>query len=206
MPPDRLIRPSPVSRCSGFDQWVVLVTSHHLRRAGRHRLRVPVPSGSLAAYPEKLTLSQRRRHLVGQRPGDNHDITLTRRSTEHDAESVLVVSGSGHVPVRVRCALHSVRIVCRAKVPILITRHDQLPIARLQRMGPPSGIPDGAADESHHTVRWSDLQCGGSEKWTYIISTAQHARPKVMGHIEPCRAQLTTLSRVDRTYSVNRQL
>jgi len=34
-----------------------------------------------------------------------------------------------------------------------------------------------------------------------IISTAQHAKPKVIGHIDPCRAQLTTLSIVERTYS-----
>jgi len=34
-----------------------------------------------------------------------------------------------------------------------------------------------------------------------IISTAQHANPKVIGHIEPCRAQFATLSKVDNTYS-----
>lgn len=39
-----------------------------------------------------------------------------------------------------------------------------------------------------------------------IISTAQQARPKVIGHIDPCRAQLTTLSSVDRTYSTYDQL
>ena len=33
------------------------------------------------------------------------------------------------------------------------------------------------------------------------ISTAQHARPKVMGHAELWRAQLTILSSVDRVYS-----
>ena len=38
-----------------------------------------------------------------------------------------------------------------------------------------------------------------------IISTAQHARPKVMGHIDPCLAQLTILSRVVRTYSASHQ-
>lgn len=36
---------------------------------------------------------------------------------------------------------------------------------------------------------------------TCIISTAQQAKPKVIGHIEPWRAQLTILSRVERTYS-----
>lgn len=34
-----------------------------------------------------------------------------------------------------------------------------------------------------------------------IISTAQQARPNVMGQIEPWRAQLTSLSRVESTYS-----
>jgi hypothetical protein len=32
-----------------------------------------------------------------------------------------------------------------------------------------------------------------------IISTAQHAKPKVMGHSEPARAQLTTVSTPDMT-------
>lgn len=46
-----------------------------------------------------------------------------------------------------------------------------------------------------------------SRSWSYraaamcIISTAQHAKPNVIGHIEPCRAQLTILSIVDKTYS-----
>lgn len=39
-----------------------------------------------------------------------------------------------------------------------------------------------------------------------IISTAQHANPKVMGHIEPCLAQLTILSNVDSTYSARQSV
>jgi hypothetical protein len=34
-----------------------------------------------------------------------------------------------------------------------------------------------------------------------IISTAQHARPKVIGQSEPRRAQLTSVSTLDTTYS-----
>jgi len=30
-----------------------------------------------------------------------------------------------------------------------------------------------------------DKEMTGAEECTYIISTAQHARPKVIGHIEP---------------------
>lgn len=47
-----------------------------------------------------------------------------------------------------------------------------------------------------------------SLSWSYraaamcIISTAQHAKPNVIGHIEPWRPQLAILSNVDRTYSV----
>jgi hypothetical protein len=93
------------------------------------------------------TFSQSRCHLVGKSSGDNHDIALSGRGTEHDTQSVLVIPRGGHVPA---CELRS-----------YIVRHSR----------------------------------------THIISTAQHARPNVIGHIEPCRAQLTTLSRVDRTYS-----
>src|ERR1700760_4061299 len=47
-----------------------------------------------------------------------------------------------------------------------------------------------------------------SLSWSYraaaicIISTAQHARPNVNGHIELCLPQLAILSSVDKTYSV----
>jgi len=40
-----------------------------------------------------------------------------------------------------------------------------------------------------------------SRDCAHIISTAQQAKPNVIGHIEPCLAQLTTLSIVERTYS-----
>jgi len=33
------------------------------------------------------------------------------------------------------------------------------------------------------------------------LTTAQHAKPKVMGQMEPSRAQFTTRSTVDKTYS-----
>jgi hypothetical protein len=51
---------------------------------------------------QKLTylivhLSQRRCHLVRQGAGDNHDIRLTGRRSENDTETILVVSGGGHV-------------------------------------------------------------------------------------------------------------
>lgn len=39
-----------------------------------------------------------------------------------------------------------------------------------------------------------------------IISTAQQARPKVMGQIEPALAQLTTVSNLDTTYSIEEGL
>lgn len=42
--------------------------------------------------------SQRRRHFVGHRPGDQHHVCLSGRCAKNDAESVLVVSGhrGGH--------------------------------------------------------------------------------------------------------------
>jgi hypothetical protein len=55
----------------------------------------------LSIFPQLITsylghliinLSQRRRHLVGERTGNNHDIGLTWRSTENDSHSILVVS------------------------------------------------------------------------------------------------------------------
>lgn len=44
-----------------------------------------------------LTLPQCRGHLVRQCTGDDHDITLPGTGSEHDTESILVVSSGGHV-------------------------------------------------------------------------------------------------------------
>src|SRR5689334_24769577 len=43
-----------------------------------------------------VDLAQRRRHLVAQRAGDDHDVGLPRARTEHDAEAVEVIArGAG---------------------------------------------------------------------------------------------------------------
>lgn len=52
----------------------------------------PSGLGHLVVY-----LSQCRCHLVGERAGDNHAVTLTGRGTENDTESVLIVSCRGDV-------------------------------------------------------------------------------------------------------------
>lgn len=47
-----------------------------------------------------VDLAKRRRHLVGERAADDHDVGLPGRGTEDDAEPVLVVARSGNVPSR----------------------------------------------------------------------------------------------------------
>ena len=42
-------------------------------------------------------LAQGRRHLVGERAGDDHDVGLARARAEDDAHAVLVVAGRGQV-------------------------------------------------------------------------------------------------------------
>lgn len=44
-----------------------------------------------------VDLAQSRSHLIGEGPGDNHDVGLTGRGTENDSESVLIVSWCGQV-------------------------------------------------------------------------------------------------------------
>ncbi len=44
-----------------------------------------------------VDLAQGRGHLVGEGAGDNHDVGLTRRGTEDDAEAILIVAGGGEV-------------------------------------------------------------------------------------------------------------
>jgi len=44
-----------------------------------------------------VDLAKRRRHLVGESTGDNHDIGLTGRGTENDSHAILVVTRGGQV-------------------------------------------------------------------------------------------------------------
>ena len=69
---------------------------------------------------KRLTLPQSGRHLVGQCPSDNHDITLTRRSTKDDTESVLVVSRSGHVPIVVSIIIDFKELRCSCDASVIV--------------------------------------------------------------------------------------
>ena len=44
-----------------------------------------------------VDLAEGGRHLVGEGAGDNHDVGLTGRGSEDDAEAILVVAGRGEV-------------------------------------------------------------------------------------------------------------
>ena len=75
--------------------------------APRHRITIMiVPAAVRAAahrdHPARLGhlvvhLAQGRRHLVGERAGDDHDVGLARARAEDDAHAVLVVAGRGQV-------------------------------------------------------------------------------------------------------------
>lgn len=57
---------------------------------------------------KRQTLSQSRSHLVGQSAGNNHDVALTGRRSEHDTKPILVVPRSSHVPIfGQHCAIES---------------------------------------------------------------------------------------------------
>ena len=63
---------------------------------------IPAPVGTAAHAdnPPRVShlvvhLPQGRRHLVGHRPGYYHNVGVTRRCPEHEAEAVLVVSWAG---------------------------------------------------------------------------------------------------------------
>lgn len=70
-----------------------------------HRIAVmiipaPVGTAAHADNPPRVShlvvhLPQGRRHLVGHRPGYYHNVGVTRRCPEHEAEAVLVVSWAG---------------------------------------------------------------------------------------------------------------
>lgn len=116
--------------------------------------------------------SQRWRHLVRQGTGDDHDVRLSRRGSEDDAQSVLVVASGGHV-----CGCIS---MCLSRSDKVVRTHASSR-QRSRPVCPPSAF-------------------------RYRCRLVGQAHPKVMGQIEPCRAQLTTLSRLERTYSAVRRL
>ena len=72
------------------DGVAVVVVAAAVRTAahGNHPARL----GHLVVH-----LPKRRRHLVRERAGDNHDVRLARRGAEDDAHAVLIVAGGGQV-------------------------------------------------------------------------------------------------------------
>lgn len=75
--------------------------------ASHHAVRVVIVAAAVGTRahgndPARLGhlivhLAQGRRHLVGQGAGDNHDIGLTGRGTENDAQTILIVTGRGEM-------------------------------------------------------------------------------------------------------------
>src|SRR5574340_1249241 len=75
--------------------------------AAHHRIRVVIVAPTFGArahgdHPPRLGhlviyLAQRRRHLVAQRAGDDHDVRLARAGTEEDAEAVQIVARTAGV-------------------------------------------------------------------------------------------------------------
>lgn len=57
----------------------------------------------------------------------------------------------------------------------------------------------------HHFLR-KNVKLLSTSVGVSFLTTAQQAKPKVMGQIEPSRAQLITRSTVDKTYSSNVEL
>lgn len=115
--------------------------------------------------------SQSRRHLVRQGTSNNHHISLTRTRSEYNAKSIHIISERAR----------------RREKEENVTE-----ITRRKRISPTCYLRPNKCGQNKYTYRAAAV-C--------IISTAQHARPKVMGHIELRRPQLNTSSNVDKTYS-----
>ncbi len=83
------------------------VDGHDAVAAAHDRVRVVVVAAAVRARPHGhdparpghlvVDLAQDGRHLVCERPGDDHDVRLAGRRAEDDAEAVLVVARHGHV-------------------------------------------------------------------------------------------------------------
>lgn len=85
----------------------VNVHRHNPITAPHDRVAVVIISSTVRAAPHAnhpprlrhliVHLTQRGRHLVGERSGDNHNVRLTRGGTENDAETILIVARGGKV-------------------------------------------------------------------------------------------------------------
>ena len=83
------------------------INGHDSVTPTHHRVRVMVVASTIGTRAHRndpsrvghliVNLSQRRSHFVGQSAGNNHDIGLTRRRSENNTQSVLVISGSRNV-------------------------------------------------------------------------------------------------------------
>ena len=83
------------------------VHRHDAVAAAHHRVGIVIVAAAVRARAHRddparlghlvVDLAQRRRHLVDQRAGDDHDVRLARARAEHDAEPVEVVAGRAGV-------------------------------------------------------------------------------------------------------------
>ena len=83
------------------------VDRHDAVAAAHHRIGIVVVAAAIGAGAHRddvarlrhlvVDLAQRRRHLVGQRAGDDHHVGLARRGARRDAEALGVVARHRHL-------------------------------------------------------------------------------------------------------------
>lgn len=92
---------------SWWAPWHVNINWNQSVTSSNNRVRIMVVATTVGARSHRddpswvwhlvIHLPQRRSHLVGDSAGDNHDIGLTRRGSENNTQSILIVSWGGDV-------------------------------------------------------------------------------------------------------------
>lgn len=124
-------------------------------------------------------LAQRRSHLVGERARHDHAVRLTRRGAEDDAKAVKVVArgtwgkgGARAVGIRTQRAAS---LACTSGAAVRRPR-------RISTVSLPA-VAAAAASACQNCTAARQAAAP-----VCIISTAQQARPNVIGQMEPLRA------------------
>ena len=134
-----------------------------------------------------------RRHLVGERPSNDHNVTLPRTWPEDDSKAIQVIScGTG---------VHHLHCTASCKA--------QEPQAWASKFG--SRDPFAATLISHRFTKTMGEEGRGQPiqpmnvknhcTGNLVLQQVNLPSPKVMGHIEPSRAQFTNASTFETTNS-----
>jgi len=165
-----------------------------------------------------VDLSQSRSHLVRESSGNDHDIRLSRRSTENDTETILIVAGGRQVHhldgAACKTERHGPERALTGPVGYLIER---CPVRKIREDGLAS-IPDPELLTSPTTtsttraasreaplrgIRWVHVQCVLHNALLALLAGQWHLAPLLAGNAQQ-RSLRPVPSHIMRRHGIRR--